>query len=277
MPERLGAKLWIDSMTATCYSAKTYRLDYRWAIAPRKLNHNVLWYVSAGRFSFAVDGESLRAETGDLVFLPANAVAASRAIGETIELYSVNFDAEIGFFPSKAWSDWIPIPAKQRAPELVRDTMAVMAELDASDTIARRLKLQGHMLLLIGALIEGALEGGGRADDALPIADAHMAGIAEYIVCSGERMPTVAELCDLARLGESQLRKRFKQATGMSPLQYVHFVKLEQAKRALARRDERVSDVARRLGFEDANYFSRLFKRWAGCSPQDYRERSRGL
>ncbi|TLS52627.1 helix-turn-helix transcriptional regulator [Paenibacillus antri] len=277
MPERLGAKLWMDSMTATCYSAKMYRLDYRWAIAPRKLNHNVLWYVREGRFTFAVDGESFRAESGDLAFLPANAVAASRAIGETIELCSVNFDAEIGFFPSKAWSDWVPVPAKQRAPERVRDAMSFMAELDASDAVTRRLTLQGHMLLLLGALIESALESGGRADDALPIADAQIAGIAEYIVCSGERMPSVAELCELARLGESQLRKRFKQATGMSPLQYVHFVKLEQAKRALERRDERVSDVARRLGFEDANYFSRLFKRWAGCSPQDYRERSRGF
>jgi len=275
MAERLGTKLWVDSMSAICYSVRAYRLDYTWTIAPRRLTHNVLWYVLEGSFTFSVNGEPLRAARNDLVLLPADAVVESRAIGDAIELVSVNFDAAQTFFPTRRWSDLLPIPVRQPASPGVRDLVRDMAA-QSSSSVTSGLALQGRLLLLLAALIEET-QVGGFAGEAVPSGDARIAGLTEYLFLREDRIPSVSELCELARLSESQLRKRFRAATGLSPQQYIHQVKIEQAKDALARRNERISELARRLGFEDANYFSRLFKKLAGCSPREYREKVRGV
>jgi AraC-like DNA-binding protein len=60
--------------------------------------------------------------------------------------------------------------------------------------------------------------------------------------------------------------------TGLPPLAFIHQLKMEQAQKRLLSGTERVAEIAYRLGFKDANYFSRLFKRKTGYTPNDYRQ-----
>ena len=46
---------------------------------------------------------------------------------------------------------------------------------------------------------------------------------------------------------------------------------MEQAKRLLTETDARIYEIAAAVGYEDAFYFSRLFKRLTGVSPMDWR------
>ena len=73
------------------------------------------------------------------------------------------------------------------------------------------------------------------------------------------------------------LRKRFKQEIGQSPLEYLTGLRMEQAGKLLSGRRETgytVAQIARMCGYEDALYFSRVFKRHYGCTPTAF---SRGL
>ena len=54
---------------------------------------------------------------------------------------------------------------------------------------------------------------------------------------------------------------------GVSPLEYVHRLRLEEAYRLLSDSSRNVSEVAMEVGFDDANYFSRLFRKKMGMSP----------
>ncbi len=66
------------------------------------------------------------------------------------------------------------------------------------------------------------------------------------------------------------LRKRFKQETGQSPLEYLTALRMEQAGKLMAQRRETgctVAQIARLCGYEDALYFSRVFKKHYGCTP----------
>jgi len=54
---------------------------------------------------------------------------------------------------------------------------------------------------------------------------------------------------------------------GMSPLAYVHRLRLEEAYRLLSNSSMNVAEVAGNVGFDDANYFSRLFRRKMGMPP----------
>lgn len=72
----------------------------------------------------------------------------------------------------------------------------------------------------------------------------------------------------------AHLSKAFKQRTGRSPKQYLMQVRLEQAK-TLLEGTLTVEQVASAVGFKDALYFSKLFRRWAGLSPTEYRGQNR--
>jgi AraC-like DNA-binding protein len=58
---------------------------------------------------------------------------------------------------------------------------------------------------------------------------------------------------------------------GQTPMQYVSFWRVQQACRLLRDGDGTVDDVAGRVGYRSAAAFSRVFRRWTGKSPGEYR------
>lgn len=64
----------------------------------------------------------------------------------------------------------------------------------------------------------------------------------------------------------------FKKETGENFTNYVNGVKMEQAKQLLRQPACKVYEVCRQVGFEDAKYFAKLFRRTTGMTPSEYRE-----
>ncbi len=87
----------------------------------------------------------------------------------------------------------------------------------------------------------------------------------------------VATMTRLSGLAERSFTRRFKAATGLSPLEYVHTLRLEEAKRQLETTDEPVEGIANDVGYEDAAFFGRLFRRKVGLTPAQYRRRFRAM
>jgi hypothetical protein len=73
------------------------------------------------------------------------------------------------------------------------------------------------------------------------------------------------------------LKRRFARATGVAPLEYVQTLRLEEAKHALETTTAPVEAVANDVGYEDASFFGRLFRRKVGLTPAQYRKRFRSL
>jgi transcriptional regulator GlxA family with amidase domain len=74
-------------------------------------------------------------------------------------------------------------------------------------------------------------------------------------------------------LADRTFKRRFTQATGYSPIEYVQRLRVEDAKRRLERTDASVDEIGWQVGYEDAAFFRRLFKRTTGLSPSVYRRR----
>lgn len=77
----------------------------------------------------------------------------------------------------------------------------------------------------------------------------------------------------LSGLAERSFKRRFQLATGLPPLEYVHTVRLEEAKQMLEVSDKPIEAIANEVGYEDAGFFGRLFKRKVNLSPAQYRKR----
>jgi transcriptional regulator GlxA family with amidase domain len=83
----------------------------------------------------------------------------------------------------------------------------------------------------------------------------------------------VAAMVRLSGLPERSFKRRFQQATGMGPLEYVHTLRLEEAKQMLEAGDQPIEAIANEVGYEDAGFFSRLFRRSVSLTPAQYRKR----
>ena len=80
-------------------------------------------------------------------------------------------------------------------------------------------------------------------------------------------------MAKLSGVSERSFKRRFQAATGMSPLEYVHTLRLEEAKQMLESEDSPIEAIAGEVGYEDAGFFSRLFRRSVNLTPAQYRRR----
>lgn len=67
--------------------------------------------------------------------------------------------------------------------------------------------------------------------------------------------------------------RKFRQATGFSPMEYLMRRRIEHGKRILAHGKVSICDVAASLGFCDQSHFTRTFRRMTGQSPREYARR----
>lgn len=70
---------------------------------------------------------------------------------------------------------------------------------------------------------------------------------------------------------ERSLKRRFKVSTGSSLIERIQFLRIEAAKRLLETGSLSVDEISFEVGYEDASFFRRLFKRTVGMSPSQYR------
>ena len=107
--------------------------------------------------------------------------------------------------------------------------------------------------------------------------DAVIADCQAWIARHYEEPSPVAAMERKSGLPERSFKRRFVRATGMTPLQYVQNLRLEEAKHLLETTVEPVEAVANSVGYEDAAFFGRLFRRRVGLTPTQYRRRFAGM
>jgi len=83
------------------------------------------------------------------------------------------------------------------------------------------------------------------------------------------------QLADLTGLSPAHFATRYRQVTGVSPIQHFLHLKIEQACQLMDASSHSFAHISRTLGYDDSYYFSRLFKKIMGQSPTDYRHTHR--
>ena len=66
--------------------------------------------------------------------------------------------------------------------------------------------------------------------------------------------------------------RRFREATGLTPIAYVQTLRIEEAKQLLEATEASVASIGQDVGYEDTAYFRRLFKRKTGLTPAEHRK-----
>ncbi|WP_169568184.1 GlxA family transcriptional regulator [Sneathiella limimaris] len=81
----------------------------------------------------------------------------------------------------------------------------------------------------------------------------------------------VAEMVENAKLPATTFARRFRKATGRSPMEYIQSVRIEEARQLLETTDLSITDIGEQVGYMDTPSFRRLFKRKTGLTPAEHR------
>lgn len=134
----------------------------------------------------------------------------------------------------------------------------------AAQTIARMFALQWHHDGLAPYIVfQGRTDHGDAA-----IAEAQAWLATHFSVAS-----PVEEMVRRSGVAERTFKRRFTEATGFAPIDYVQRLRIEDAKRRLERTEAPADEIGWKVGYEDAAFFRRLFKRVTGMTPGAYRRR----
>jgi AraC-like DNA-binding protein len=94
----------------------------------------------------------------------------------------------------------------------------------------------------------------------------------EYIHENYNRVLTLDELSDILDVSNQYLCLLFKRAVHMRPMEYLNRLRVNKSKEWLADKPQlTISEIAEKVGFETPGYFSKMFKRYEGVTPENWR------
>ena len=83
----------------------------------------------------------------------------------------------------------------------------------------------------------------------------------------------IGKLAKIEGVSDGYFRQKFKKQYSVSPLKYINNLKIEYAKTLICQNRLSIAEVSSTVGFADANYFSRFFKKYTGLSPTEYEKK----
>lgn len=209
-----------------------------------------------GTVNFISNGGTLKAEAGNLIFLPKNCYYEAIFSGEA-EDYLVCFDTAESF-PELSE----PIKLFDRASAFCAERFRTINEENFSGP-KTKLYIHGLFYLLLDAIATNAESERGT----------HYSLVCKVKeLLEGEENISVADIAKKSAVSESGLRRIFRERVGISPNEYRMEIRLKRATYLLESTDMTVNEIAGRLGFFDAAYFCKLFKKRFGKTPREYAE-----
>lgn len=239
-------------MKIICYNNNLHLIPP--ALPPRKIDFNELTIVAKGELVYLIDGVEYRVREGEGVFLSVNSLRERPDGLSPCTYYSFNFlSAEKAGLPT-----FIPHALNGERKLL----------LAAADEIKRNFYPNGNEQL--GLLLDCFLENL-KAD--LKRAEEHplIVKIKQFV---NEHL---SEKITLTRIGEALFfsplycETLFTKHTGYSIIRYVMKRRIDEAKNLLLDGTLSLKKIAETVGFEDYNYFSRVFKNLTGNTPSQYK------
>lgn len=145
--------------------------------------------------------------------------------------------------------------------KLIKECMSTSITKDA----LADLTLQELLIRIIQTQTAKSIDDGLFSNPNNPLSE-----VIEFIRLNLKENISLKSLSDKACMSTTSFYRFFKRELGMSPIEFVLNEKIKCAKKLLKNPSIQINEVCYLSGFEDANYFIRLFKKHEGITPKQY-------
>ena len=246
--------------------------------------------ILEGKANYETDFSTFPIKAGDVLVMPSGGIHRfSQEIG--IKQFNILFQFEKLSIPSGNITKHPGFSALFRLnPEYcrkmryyphfsIKDTkdldkinfiLSLALEDQENKRIGYPLSVYGCFLQLIPILLENYQKT--TPKNLNPRRPERLADVLDFMQHNFRKGLTTEQLADIAKMAPASFVRHFKAATGNTPLEYLIKMRLEETQIALLDKNLTIAEAAQQAGFEDSNYFSRLFKNKYSMSPKEYRK-----
>ena len=97
----------------------------------------------------------------------------------------------------------------------------------------------------------------------------------EYIEKNFQENINLNKISNYVSLSKNYFCNIFKKETGITIWDYLIRIRMEEAKRMLLETEQKTYEISEKVGYDDPSYFGRLFKKYTGFTPIEFRDSSR--
>lgn len=272
-----------------------YSFGKSWVYPESYLPYGMLRYVIKGNAIFFIDGKEFEVKEGDIVYLPVGCKLSCHALNDDFSFYSIRFATSVNYDGGDLLTDYFHIPTViHDINNEGRMYFEKMYKCIKTDHDSRMFWVRGYLELIIGYVIdkgkrnididrkeligeeEFSLERIKKRTRKSDVSlDPRIQVVVDYIILHPTEQYTISKMSRMAELSESRFRTLFKQQVGKNPLEYLNEIRVMKAARKLLVSGDNISDIAYEVGYEDANYFSRIFKKYFCITPKQYRDNAK--
>lgn len=228
---------------------------------------NLLIYCTEGKGFLNVEGAPYTVTAGDLLLLPAgikHRYAADPDNPWTIHWVHYAGPLAASFNDYMGFDRDTRIRPIGRQPRLLVDFNGLLSVRETGFRTGELIYASNRLRQLLVAISSNNDDSDQNFQAGLDIIQNYMW---EHL---GERL-TLARLAELSALSPAHFATRYREQTGTSPIRHFLHLKVERTCQLLDTSNQRFADISRQMGYNDAYYFSRLFKKIMGKSPNEYR------
>ena len=234
-------------------------------------NHE-LYYLEKGKTVHFVGDQIYLLNEGDMVFVPSGIFhRTDNKDTDIVERHLFFYDEDyideefMPYIEELKKNNYIKLPSEHihRITDIARKMSYELRHQHADFVTMQRLYLE-QLLILISRL---------RITDSKPRTNPlHqiIQDVITYISTNVSADLSLPTLSDKYSVSASHLSKQFKSLTGMGLNEYVNIARVSAAEKFLLSTDMSIMEVAMKCGFNDSNYFARVFKKLKGVTPKKY-------
>jgi len=255
-------------------SMGTMIFDPIWGEKDHVTHSTELLHVVKGNVTLVTGRRRVSAGPGDVLIVPPETPHRDAFDTETgLEVFMVFFrwPATKRYFSMVDNRRLVTMPESEK-----RDLVRVLERLrtdrrtgSAADRLVARTRLATALMLAwraawTGARRRGSEAGGGRRHEQL------IARAKAYVAAHLHECISLDDVADALDVSPYHLSHVFSEENDFSLFAYLASLRMERARQLLAAGRLNVSEIARAVGFSDANYFSKAFRRHFGRPPRDF-------
>lgn len=270
-----------------------YSFGRTWVYPESRLPYNMLRYITKGEAAFFIDGKETVVHAGEVIYLPQDSTLSCHALGEDFEFYSIRFASSVIYGGGNILIDYFHVPT------VIEDTdgealtyFKNIYHWVRSEEKCKMFWVRGYLDILIGYVTcqgnTSVISEGEEPETDLSLEkirlrlkksdrkiDPRIQLVVDYLNSHSEETYTIKKMSDMAGLSESRFRTLFRQQVGKKPLEYLNEIRVMVAARKLLLTTDNISDIGYSLGFNDVNYFIRVFKKYFCMTPKQYRDNAK--